>query len=61
MVLVQIMLKAVRTVEQKKVLYARIVGLLAERPGVRPEDVLINLVGVARENWSFSNGVAQYA
>lgn len=55
------MLKAVRTVEQKKVLYARIVGLLAERPGVRPEDVLINLVGVARENWSFSNGVAQYA
>jgi len=42
---VQIMLKAVRTVEQKKALYARIVGLLAERPGVQPEDVLINLVG----------------
>ena len=60
-VLIQITLNAGRTVEQKKALYARIVELLAENPGVRPQDVLINLVEVSRENWSFGNGVAQYA
>jgi 4-oxalocrotonate tautomerase len=37
------------------------VELLAETPGVRREDVLVNLVEVARENWSFGNGIAQYA
>ncbi len=57
----QITLNAGRTVEQKRALYARIVGLLAENPGVRPQDVLINLVEVPRENWSFGNGEAQYA
>ena len=60
-VLIQITLNAGRTVEQKKALYARIVELLAENPGVRPQDVLINLVEVPRENWSFGDGVAQYA
>ena len=60
-VFVQITLNTGRTVEQKKALYARIVELLAESPGIRPQDVLINLVEVPRENWSFGNGVAQYA
>ena len=60
-VFVQITLNSGRTVEQKKALYARIAELLKESPGVRPEDVLVNLVEVARENWSFGNGVAQYA
>jgi len=48
-------------VEQKKALYARIAALARERAGVRPEDVLVSLVEVARENWSFGNGLAQYA
>ena len=60
-VFVQITLNAGRTVEQKKALYARIVELLKENPGIRPQDVLINLVEVPRENWSFGDGVAQYA
>ncbi len=60
-VFVQITLNAGRTTEQKKALYARITQLLAENPGVRPQDVLINLVEVPRENWSFGNGEAQYA
>ncbi|HEU4382015.1 MAG TPA: tautomerase family protein [Anaeromyxobacteraceae bacterium] len=60
-VLVQITLNAGRTLEQKKALYARIAALARERAGVRPEDVLVNLVEVARENWSFGNGMAQYA
>ncbi len=60
-VFVQITLNAGRTVDQKRALYARIAELLAEKPGVRPQDVLISLVEVPRENWSFGNGEAQYA
>ena len=29
--------------------------------GFRKEDIFINLVEVKKENWSFGNGVAQYA
>lgn len=58
---VQITLNAGRTVEMKKALYARIADLLAEAPGVRREDVLVSLVEVPKENWSFGHGVAQYA
>ncbi len=60
-VLIQITLNAGRTVELKKALYARIAQLLKEAPGVRPEDVMVNLVEVPKENWSFGNGIAQYA
>jgi 4-oxalocrotonate tautomerase len=60
-VFIQITLNAGRTLDQKRALYARIAGLLAEDPGVRPEDVLINLVECAKENWSFGNGIASYA
>lgn len=54
-----ITLNAGRTVEQKKTLYARVVELLNEDPGVHPQGVLINPVEVPRETWSF--GVAQHA
>lgn len=60
-VFVQISLNAGRTLEQKRALYAAIVRNLVADPGVRPEDVLINLIEVAKENWSFGNGVAPYA
>ena len=60
-VFVQITLNAGRTTEQKQALYARIAELLMENLGMRPQDVLINLIEVARENWSFGNGEAQYA
>src|SRR5262245_37747034 len=59
-VLIQITLSAGRKPGQKRTLYKRITELLAKSPGVRPEDVMINLVEVAWENWSFGNGVAQY-
>lgn len=59
-VFIQIFLSAGRTKEQKQVLYARIVELLAEKPGVRREDVAIVLVANEREDWSFGNGEAQY-
>lgn len=60
-VFIQITLNEGRTLEQKKALYAAIDRNLVTHPGVRPEDVLVNLVEVARENWSFGKGVAQYA
>lgn len=42
-------------------LFARMAELLAKSPGVRKEDVFVSLIEVAKENWSFGNGVAQYA
>ena len=60
-IFIQITLSAGRTVEVRKALFARIAQLLSESPGVRPEDVFVNLVEVAKENWSFGNGIAQYA
>lgn len=60
-VYVQITANATRTVEQKKALYRRIAEHLAHEPGIRPEDVFVSLVEVARENWSLGKGLAQYA
>ncbi|CAN5643448.1 tautomerase family protein [soil metagenome] len=59
-VFVQITLNGGRPVEKKKALYAKIVELFVEDPGVRPEDVVINLVEVDKANWSYGNGEAQY-
>ena len=60
-VIVQITLSTGRKLAQKRKLYKRMAELLAENPGVRPQDLMINLVEVAWENWSFGNGEAQYA
>ncbi len=61
LVIIQITANNTRSVEQKKALYARIAANLKADPGVRPEDVFINIVEVPKENWSFGNGLAQYA
>jgi phenylpyruvate tautomerase PptA (4-oxalocrotonate tautomerase family) len=61
LVILQITVTNSRTIEQKKALFARIVELLSQKPGLRKQDVFINLLEVAKENWSFGNGVAQYA
>jgi len=61
LVIIQITANNTRNVEQKKALFARIAELLSRDPGLRTEDVFINLVEVAKENWSFGNGIAQYA
>ena len=60
-IFVQISAMNTRTPEQKRALYRRIAELLADNPGVRPEDILINLIEGVRENWSLGNGLAQYA
>lgn len=59
-VIVQITLSAGRSLAQKRRLYDAIARNLAAL-GVRREDVWINLVEVAKDNWSFGNGVASYA
>ena len=59
-VFVQVFLNVGRTVEVKKALYARIAEKLQSSPGLRREDVLVNLVEVPRENWSFGGGVMSY-
>jgi 4-oxalocrotonate tautomerase len=61
LVMVQITLNSGRSTELKKAFYKRLADLLAEAVKLRPEDLLINLVEVSKENWSFGNGVAQYA
>ena len=61
LVIVEITLNAGRTVEIKKNLYADIARRLQEAADVRPDDVLIVLVEVVKENWSFGGGRATYA
>jgi phenylpyruvate tautomerase PptA (4-oxalocrotonate tautomerase family) len=61
LLVIQITLNEGRTLEAKKALYQEIAGQLHEALGVRKEDVFINLIEVKKENWSFGNGVAQYA
>jgi 4-oxalocrotonate tautomerase len=59
LVVIEITLNAGRTVEIKKALYAGIASRL-ESAGVRPDDVLISLIEVTKENWSFGGGRATY-
>ena len=60
-VMIQITANDTRTPAQKKALFQRTAELLAERAGLRPQDVFINLVEVRKENWSLGDGLAQYA
>jgi phenylpyruvate tautomerase PptA (4-oxalocrotonate tautomerase family) len=59
-VIVQITISTGRTLEKKRALFRRIADNLAAL-GLRREDAWVNLIEVAKENWSFGNGVASYA
>ena len=61
LVIIQITCSDTRTLDQKKALFAAIADNLARNPGLPRQDVVINLIEVKKENWSFGNGVAQYA
>ena len=56
----QITMSTGRTLAQKRRLFRRIADNLAAL-GLRREDAWINLVEVAKENWSFGLGEASYA
>jgi 4-oxalocrotonate tautomerase len=61
LIFIQITLNAGRSVEMKKAFYKRIADDFQSRLEGRPDDIFISLVEVAKENWSFGNGIAQYA
>jgi len=60
LVVIQITLNAGRTLDQKRALYRALAEKLAKDPGLRSEDVLVGLVEVPKENWSFGNGEMSY-
>jgi 4-oxalocrotonate tautomerase len=60
LVIIQIACNNTRTVAQKEAFYKAVVDKLAAEPGIKPQDVLINLLETAKENWSFGYGVMQY-
>ena len=59
-VLIQITL-APRTVELKKALFTAIAAEIESHTPFKAQDVIINLIETPRENWSFGNGIAQFA
>lgn len=59
-VFVQITMSFGRKPAQKRTLFKRMAELLERSPGLRKEDLLVNLVEVSWENWSFGKGLAQY-
>ncbi len=61
LIVIKITLNAGRTVEIKKNMYADIARRLERDADVRLDDVLICLVEVVKENWSFGGGRATYA
>lgn len=60
-IFIQVTLSAGRSIEIKKAFYRRVVDDIHNQLKMRREDVVINLVEVAKENWSFGGGIAQYA
>ena len=57
-IFIQLTLVGGRSLEQKRSFYKQVVDQLHDRLGVRREDVVIGLVPVEREDWSFGNGEA---
>ena len=60
-VIVQVFLNRGRDAGLKRKFYAALAERLHARAGLRPEDVVVSLVEVGREDWSFGNGEAQLA
>jgi 4-oxalocrotonate tautomerase len=60
LVFIQVFMNAGRTVEVKKALYAALADATVAAVPIRREDVIVNLVEVAKENWSFGGGLMSY-
>jgi phenylpyruvate tautomerase PptA (4-oxalocrotonate tautomerase family) len=56
--LIQITAGKVRSTATKQAFYRRLVELLADAPGLRPEDVMVIINTSSSEDWSFSGGNA---
>ena len=53
LVIIQITVNNTRGPDKKNALFAPIAELLTKNPGIRPENILVNLLEVPKENWSF--------
>lgn len=60
-IFIQVTLNEGRATDMKKSFYRAICDDLVEKLKVRPQDIVINLVEVSKENWSFGCGEMQYA
>ena len=61
LIIVKITLNAGRTVDIKRNLYGDMAKRLERSADVRPDDLMVCLVEVTKENWSFGGGRATYA
>ena len=61
LIIIQVTWVGGRSTDVKKKFYRQIADEIHEKGGVRKQDVWINLVDTAREDWSFGNGEMQYA
>ena len=59
--IIQITLNEGRTVAMKQAFFKAVADGAQALAGMRREDVFNSLVEVKKENWSFGNGIAQYA
>jgi phenylpyruvate tautomerase PptA (4-oxalocrotonate tautomerase family) len=60
-VVIQAFLNRGRSVEQKRAFYEALARHINQQTGTSKEGVIVSLVEVAGEDWSFGNGEAQYA
>lgn len=60
-IIVQVTLNRGRDAARKQAFFRAAVEALQREAGVRPSDVVISLVEVGREDWSFGDGQAQLA
>jgi 4-oxalocrotonate tautomerase len=61
LIIIQVTWVGGRSTDVKKKFYRQIADEIHEKGGVRKQDVWINLVDTAREDWSFGDGEMQYA
>jgi len=60
LLLIRITLSAGRATDAKQAFYRRLAGLLAERTGMRTENLAVVMIENEREDWSFGHGLASY-
>lgn len=60
-IFIQVIWLGGRSVETKKKFYARVVDEIHKSQNIRKEDIVIVLLENGREDWSFGNGLMQYA
>ncbi|MCL9661439.1 tautomerase family protein [Paenibacillus hunanensis] len=61
LLIIQITLVVGRPTEVKKQFYEALAEQLHQQLQLRKEDIFVNLIEVTRDNWSYGNGIAQFA